>query len=462
MIRDVEKPNILLVVLDSARADRFSCYGYERETTPNIDRIAEEATVFTECYSESSWTLPVSFTLLTGLAPREHRSESYRELPPGLPTLQEAMNSAGYASFLFSANAFLGPTTGLHRHFDHFDMSMHVREFAKPILKYVTKRLGWTDDGGAGLTGRLLHHVEDLKPPWFGVIWYNEVHHPYMGKQPFSTKFAERPLSLRRRCYLMSKMRQMQELAATGSEEDFEDINALYDGGLAYNDHLIGRLRTGLEERGLWDDCVTVICADHGDMLGEHGLTSHGRPAGMYRPLIRVPLIVRAPNLFPAGRTSDSLVQLADVTETFAALAGNQDALPGSAVHRVDLREAATGPGREHAVSERSAWPERSLRRARKRNPNFNFEPYIGHMAAYVEDGWELISSQTGRNELYHIAEDPEETNNLIDERPEISRRMREALRRWQERVLPHPLTEGLTEREDPEVRKRLEGMGYF
>ncbi|MGC9319578.1 MAG: sulfatase-like hydrolase/transferase, partial [Armatimonadota bacterium] len=185
MTGEVEKPNMLLVVLDSARADRFGCYGYKKPTTPNIDRIAEESTLFTECYSESSWTLPVSFTLLTGLAPREHRSEAYRELPRELPTLQDAMAQAVYETFLFSTNAFLGPTTGLQRGFDHFDMSIHVRDFAKLFLKYVTLRLGWTDKGGQGMTGRVLGHLPKVSPPWFGVVWYNECHHPYVGKQPF-------------------------------------------------------------------------------------------------------------------------------------------------------------------------------------------------------------------------------------------------------------------------------------
>lgn len=457
----MSKPNILLVVLDSARADRFSCYGYDRPTTPNIDRIAEEATVFEECYSESSWTLPVSFTLLTGLAPREHRAEAYRELPDGLPTLTDAMIQAGYQTFMHSANAFLGPTTGLQRGFDHYDMSIHVRELAKPLLKYVTLRLGWTDKGGAGLTGRLVRHLRGLSPPWFGVIWYNECHHPYMGRRPFSTKFAPRPLTLARRFHLMARMRHMQELGANGTDEDFEDINALYDGALAYQDHLIGQLRDGMQAQGAWDDTIVVICADHGEMLGEYGVTSHGRPAGMYRSLIRVPLIVRGPG-FPAGRRSPALVQLADVTETAACIAGQLDALPGTATDRIDLREAAEGEARGCAVSERSAWPERSLTRARTKNPSFDFEPFVGHMAAYIEDGWELICAQTGRNALYHVEEDPEESRDLIDERPELARKMREALRQWQERVLPHPLTEGLTEREDPQVRKRLEGMGYF
>ncbi len=459
----MNKPNVLLVVLDSARADRFSCYGYDKPTTPNIDRIADEGVLFEECWSESSWTLPVSFTLLTGLAPREHRAEPFLKLPDGLPTLQDALKLGGYRTLLGSANAFIGPFTGLDRGFGRRYMPVHVKRFFKPLIKYGLARLGWTDWGGASLTRAMLRFVRDCPRPWFGLLWYNDCHHPYIGRPPFRTALLNRPMSLSRRIELMSRMRDMQELAATLTDEDRQELSGLYDGTVAYSDHLVGVLRAGLEELRQWDDTVLVVIADHGEMLGEHGLTSHGRPAGMYRTLLRVPLIVRAPRMMPAGHRSDALVQLADVTETFAAIAGRLDALPGTATNRIDLRDAATGQGRPFAVSERAKWPERKLRRAQRRNPHFNFDPFAGHMAAFVQEGWELITAETGRNELYDLSADPEQTGgDLIDDEPEQARRLREALRQWQERVLPHPMADGRAEREDPAVRKHLEGMGYF
>lgn len=254
----------------------------------------------------------------------------------------------------------------------------------------------------------------------------------------------------------------MQELAATLTAEDRREINDLYDGALAYTDHLFGVLREGLERAGSWDDTVVIVAGDHGEMLGEHGLTSHGRPAGMYRPLLRVPLIMRAPGMVPAGRRSTALVQLADVTETIARIAGCADTLPRTAAPRLDLRQATTGPGREYAVAERAGWTKRSLKRSRRRNPSFDFAPFVGHMAAWVQGGWELIRAETGHDELYHVADDPREERNLIDDEPEQARLMREALGQWQERARPHPSAEGRVERDTPIVRRRLEGMGYF
>ncbi len=458
----MDKPNILLIVLDSVRADRLSCYGYSRPTTPNIDRIAAEGTLFENCWSESSWTLPVAFSLLTGLVPREHLCDNYRELPRGLPTLAQTMQDAGYETLLCSANAFLGPFTGLDAGFEHVHLARAVRPPYKPFIKYFFIRMGWSDWGGEELTRALTELTAQAREPWFGVVWYNDCHHPYLGRGPFRHRFLSAPMSLRRRFELMTRMRNMQELAATLSERDRRDLSELYDGAIAYTDHMVGKLRTGLEANGRWEDTVVLIAADHGEMLGEHGLTSHGRPAGMYRPLLHVPLIIRAPGMVPAGHRSDALVQLTDVTETIARIAGSVDALPTTSSPRVDLREAVGGAGRSWAVSERAAWTERSLRRARRRNPSFDFAPYAGHMAAWVQDGWHLIAAETAPDELYNLADDPEERRNLIDDQPERARAMQEALRQWQQRVEPHPAAQDRVTPDDQRVHKHLEGLGYF
>ena len=169
---------------------------------------------------------------------------------------------------------------------------------------------------------------------------------------------------------------------------------------MAHNDDLLGVLREGLERLKLWEDTAIIIFADHGQMLGEHGLTSHGRPAGLYRPLIRVPMIVHWPGVVPAGHRSNAFVQLADLTETVGRIIGGLDALPRSGAERVDLRAAAVGEGRPYAVCEREPWSERGVRRAQRENPSFNFAPFVGRMSAFIQDGWHLITADTGRDEL--------------------------------------------------------------
>ncbi len=457
----MDAPNILLVVLDSARADRFSCYGYNKPTTPNIDRIADQGTLFTQCWSESNWTLPVSYTLMTGLAPREHRSESYRDLPDGLPTLPRALETSEWFTILASANAFLGMATGMHHAFDAFELPRFDHPLLKPIMKYVLLRLALVDKGGADLNRAMLGQIAREEKPWFGVIWTDDVHHPWVGKGEFASKFADRPISLARRWSILERARRLQEFVATGSERDLQDLNALYDGCVGYADHLVGELRAALEATGRWEDTLLIIAADHGDMLGEHRLTGHGQPAGMYRQLIRVPLIVHGPG-FPSGVRSDATVQLADVTQTVGEITGALDRLAPTAARRVDLRDAATGAGREYAICERAAWPADRLKKAQKQNPSFDYSPLVGEIRSCYRDGWHLIDAATGRRELFDTRSDPEEMSDLLAQEPEIARELLAILDRWRAEARPHPATDGLIEREDPEVEARLRGMGYF
>ena len=457
----METPNILLIVLDSARADRFSCYGYEKPTTPNIDRIAEQGTLFEQCWSESNWTLPVSYTMMTGLAPREHRAEIYRELPDGLTTLPRALADSHWQTILCSANAFLGSATGMHEAFDVFEIASYEHPVVKPLVKYFLLRMAWADKGGADINRKMLRRIAQADQPWLAVLWNDEVHHPWVGRGGFADRFSDRPISLRRRWEVVGRARRLQEFGATGSERDLADLNALYDGCMGYADDLVGRLRKRLEATGQWDNTLVLITADHGDMLGERGLTGHGRPAGMYRQLIRVPLIAHGPG-FPSGERSGATVQLADVTQTVGEITGALQSLPPSNVTRVDLRDAAAGAGREFAISERDAWPEERLERAQKENPSFDFSPMAGEIRSCFRKDWHLVDAATGATELFNTASDPDETRDLIEQEPARARELLSILDDWRTQAHPHAATEGRVDPEDPEVEARLRGMGYF
>ncbi|MBD3291841.1 MAG: sulfatase-like hydrolase/transferase [Armatimonadia bacterium] len=457
----MSKPNVLLVVLDSARADRLSCYGHTKQTSPQIDRIAEEGTLFERCQSESSWTVPTSVSLLTGLAPREHQAEKHRQLPDDMPCLQEALSGRGYTTLLAGANGFIGPVTGLDRGFDSVSNPRQVSKLTKPFTKFLTRRMGWTDNWGGTITARMLGDLHDVNGPWFATIWYNECHHPYMGKQPFSTKFSGRPLSALRRWRLMSRMRHMKELAATADEREWEDVRALYDGTIGYNDHLVGELRSGLEAIRAWEDTLVIVTADHGDLLGEHGLGGHRWAVGLYRPVTHVPMIVRFPGGEAAGKRADALVQLADVPRTVASICGCEDALAPTEAGAVDLRDAAEGHGREFAVSERVPIDERRLRREKRKNRSFDYGPHMGALALINDGEWEYTRWETSGDELFR-ASDSDQEHNLIDEHPGEAERLRAALDAWQERVSPHQSTSDVELEEDAQTRKRLEGLGYY
>ena len=457
----MSRPNVLLVVLDSARADRFSCYGHSRQTTPKIDAIAADGVLFERCQAESSWTVPTGFTMLTGLAPREHRAEQTRRLPEQMPSLQEVLGRAGYRTILAAGNGFIGPVTDLDRGFDEVGTPGHVEELTKPFTKFLTRPMGWTDWWGAAITRRVIREIEQTSGPWFATVWYNECHHPFMGRQPFSTRFSDGRLSLARRFKLMSRMRHMKELAATADEQEWEDIRALYDGALGYNDHLVGELADGLRSLGAWDDTLVIVTADHGDLLGEHGLAGHRWAVGLYREVTHVPLIARIPGAGFAGERSDALVQLADITRTIAQMCGCAGDLATSAVENVDLRDAASGAGRQFAVSERAAIDQHSYEREKRKNPSFDYGPHMGAIALINDGEWEYAHRESAGDELFRT-DDPDQSRNLIEERPDVAQRLHEQLAAWRKRVRSHASTSDVVVEEDEETRKRLEGLGYF
>jgi len=456
------RPNLLLIVIDSVRADHCSCYGHDRPTTPNLDRLAADGLRFDAAHSESSWTLPVCFTLLTGLAPREHQAEAVRTLPREMPSLAEVLQRQGYATFGASANSFFGPRCGLERGFDVFAQTAQAAFWTAALYRYGPQRIGWGDWGGRGLTRQFLRWLDGARRPWFALIWHNEPHHPYSARQPFTTRFLRRRMLLFRRVSLVCRMRRMLSLAPEATPDDLLDMVGLYDGCLAYSDWLVGLTREGLERRGQWEDTAVVVTADHGDMLGERGLLGHGRTADMYLPLLRIPLIVRLPGLEGNGRASEAMVQMADITRTLASLGGVPGQLSPSAAQTVDLREAAAGRGRSMAISERQPMGERSVLSARKKSPHFDFEPHQCHMTAVLQDGWRLIHRSDGRHELYRVAVDAAEKHNLAATEPGRLAELVQAVEDWQSRALPHPATRSLKTHEEAIVEKRLQDLGYF
>lgn len=460
MASQASRPNLLVVVLDSVRADRLSCYGYPQATSPELDRLAGEGVRFTSALSECNWTLPVAVSLLTGLTPREHRAEFHRRLPRDMPSVVDLLGEAGYATYCGTANGFLGPRRGLSRGFSAFRMPARHGRLTHHLARYVVRPMGWTDEGGKAVLGSFLRWAERTPGPWFGLLWLIESHYPYLSPQPYMNRFADPPLPYARRLELANRMRRPQHLVSTASPEDLRDISSLYNGAVSYGDTLLGRLRQGMTQRGLWDEATTVIMADHGDMLGERGLMGHGSCSGVYQPLVRIPLAVHSPHV-AAGTVSDSLVQVTDVTQTVCELAGVADLLPPSAAPRCNLLAAAAGQGRRAALCEHDAPGPRASLRERRRAPDYDFEPHMCHEAALLADGWKLIVRSDGRNELYDLATDPLESTNRLTDEPARAAALTTLMKNLQGKARPHASTAELSVDEEAIVEKRLQDLGY-
>ncbi len=310
-----DAPNLLLIVLDTARADRMGLYGYERATTPSIDAFAAaHATRYDQARSTASWTLPSHASLFTGEMPGVHGVTNPRGTTGGknasgewsrpvplaetTPTLAERLRERGYQTAAIASNQMIGAWSGLDRGFEHYDDRAGAavgRYHAFAQLGGRAELVGHTPYRDAReVTNTALEWLDDERrgtSAFFLFLNYMDVHNPYRPPPPFDAAFApEQP---------RNKFRPEPEL-----------WSLLYDREFAYLDAELGRLLDGVQGRGLFGDTLIVITSDHGEAFGEHDTWIHGW--SLHEELIHVPLIVKPPGT-RSSTASDELVTGADV-----------------------------------------------------------------------------------------------------------------------------------------------------
>jgi arylsulfatase A-like enzyme len=426
-----EAPNVLVIVLDTLRADHLSALGYGRPTSPNIDRLASQGVLFENAISASSWTFPSHASLLTGRYQYEHGMDKIGQMPVlrsqafspnGLPTLGEALMEKGYRTGAFSANrTFFTRDLGFGRGFVHFEDYFHSpadmfvrtlygREFARLYLnrsdkskvKRALRFLGIDslldkDSEGSGKYGgaqgvrkradvvnqEVLSWIDDGgKRPFLAFLNYFDVHYPYGGPPTYPK----------------------QAWDHGGNIEQ-------YDSGIKYADDAIGRLMQALDQRGLSKNTLVIVTADHGESLGQHGLAYHGQ--ALYWELIHVPIVIRYPEHVPVG------VRL--------AVPVTNSALPATIMQLLapDAPEIFPGPPLNAlwngATTERN-WPD-ALSEVSGNNIISEENKAAGKLVATSADGpmksvvttrWHLIVHKELGDQLYDWLHDPGEANNLI------------------------------------------------
>jgi arylsulfatase A-like enzyme len=454
------RPSVVLIVLDCGRADHLSCYGYGRETTPFIDRLAAEGVRFTHMITTAPWTLPAHASLFTGLYSSTHgATDEHKRLEPGRPTLGEILGSAGYATAGFCANPWVAET-GLKRGFEYFfDHRPRVRRLARAY--FGAQQLGDVllsrrDSGGRRTTeafGRWLDRVPGAQP-FFAFVHYNEPHLPFRPPPPFDRSFLNGTPAMRVRSVNQDCNRFIGGDVAM-DEEDFHILTALYDGELRYADHLISRLVETLARGGRRDDTVLIVTADHGENLGEHGLMSH--KFVLTDTLLRIPLVLHAPALLPRGIVSDALVQSTDILPTVTRLLD----IPTPPVEGVPLAgpEGLLPVERAFTVSERL---RPNLGVFRERYPRFDVGPHDVRKRALRTRTHKYLWHSDGREELYDLVVDPGETRDVSGEAPAMLASLRNEMAAWHA-AHPNP---NLSDAEEPgfeaEVRRQLSELGYI
>ena len=357
--RHLEPPpiGVVLITLDTTRADRLSAYGFMDISMPNVDRLAREGVVFDQATSVAPLTLPAHTSLFTGLFPPRHgvRYNADAPLAAEQTTLAEILRAQGYKTAAFVGSVVLDSDRGLCQGFDQYggvvaDDRPLVPRLYRQADAVVSEAARWLD-GVGGSHFFLWTHLYDP-------------HRPYEPPEPFRSQYAHDP----------------------------------YVGEIAYVDSQIGRLLDVLERHHLLDRTIVIVAGDHGESLGEHGERDHG--IFVYESVLRVPLIIRAPAVAP--RRIDAVVRLTDVMPTVLNLLG----VPAPPVDGVSLSDLMRGTGRDpnlNAYSE-SQYPQRLGWSA---------------LSALRDGSFKLIDAP--RPELYDLEHDPFEQRNIYHEQPAVA-----------------------------------------
>jgi len=429
------RPCILLVVADTARADRFSSNGYARPTTPAIEALGRDGAVYLSARTPSPWTLPAHASLFTGLYPSAHGADSgHLRLDPSLPFLARRLRDAGYRTQAYIANPWVGKDYNFHEGFDTFD----------EVWRKVSGTEG--DMGAAAVNEKIARWLEwragndDARArPFFICVNYFEPHLPYNPPEPERGRFLRPdadPEAVQRLRRFKNPDEVRQILAAVGAGPaggrldagDFALLSDLYDGEIAYVDRRVGELAALLRSHGLLDDTIVVLTSDHGEMLGEHGLIDH--KLDVFEPVLRIPLVLRYPPAIAPGQRIDAPVMLQDLYPTLLALAGVPavaPAAPGTG-RPAEARPlpGVTGldPGQPRGRTEDDpliaeyARPVEFLRLMRDLVPGLDTSRWERSLVTWQVQGRKMVWASDGHHRLYDLAADPGENTDLVASGP--------------------------------------------
>lgn len=468
------RPNVVWISLESVRADHTSLNGYDRETTPNLKRIAasDDGVSFSRCYAQSMWTPASTASILTGTHLFRHRvgidEAENCVLEPELDTLPELLSESGYTTACLSTNAFLSDATGLSRGFDRFHWlrksrsEIMGRETLPQVLKYLA-RVG-TYGPGFTLDGRqhnLTYVLGELtrqtvttlsgEEPYFLYVHPSNPHHPYAPPQKYRDKYfedveltAEEAVDLSLDVY--KSQDSVKSQIANGpdlAEHEWEAIRALYDAEVSYVDEFVGWVFDHV--RSTSGETIFVITGDHGDLFGEQGVVGHNLV--LDDGLTHVPLVTHG--LTDVDHNADQVVQHVDVTRTLASKLG----VESEQFQGQNLTEPSDGI----AVSQRGRI---DLERYRSYNPSFQADRYHeAPLTAVRDERFKLLHSED-RTEL---VEPPHETTDVSDSYPEARNHLEDILQELLNEMGAATRDGNRRDAEfTDEMREQLSDLGYL
>jgi arylsulfatase A-like enzyme/Flp pilus assembly protein TadD len=397
--------HLVLVTIDTLRADRLGVYGHPGAATPHLDRLAREGAFAPQATAHVPLTRPSHASLLTGLHPAEHglRDNVSPPLSREVPTVAEALRAAGFRTAAFVSSVVLSAQSGLDRGFETYSDTFETGGDDARFLNTIQKR----GDVATGEAAQWLRAAPEARL----FLWLHlyDPHDPYEPPEPYASRFAANP----------------------------------YDGEVAWTDELIGRLRAALEARGLLDQALVVVTSDHGEGLGEHGESAHGFFA--YETTLRVPWIVHGPGVRAGGRLGVT-ARGVDLTPTALEMLG----VAPPATMRLAGRSLAPAL-RGATMADEPVYAESLL-------PLLH---YGWSDLRVLRDGrWKYI--QAPRPELYDLAQDPGETRNLAGREPARAEALRAALARRLEQEKAGSAARSTAHDVPPDLLEKLGALGYL
>ena len=425
------RPNILVIMYDQIAASALRCYGNPTTKTPNIDRLAAEGVVFDNAYCNSPLCTPARYCLMTGQLPTQTGGyDNAAYLPSTVPTVAHYLRAAGYRTMLSGKMHFVGPDQ-LHGFEERRTTDIYPADFGwTPDWTNFDERIDWwyhnmssvTGAGVAEVTNQLLYDDEvgnnavralhdaaraDDGRPFFMVASFTHPHDPYVTRRQYWDLYdgVDIPLprvGLAEESHPHTKrLMHVSDMAnATITDDDVRRARRAYYGNVSYVDDWTGRLLATLDALQLRNDTVVMLVADHGDLLGEHGLWYK---MSFFEDAVRIPLVVHAPARFAAGRVA-APVSLVDVLPTLADLAGAPapvQPLAGTSLVPL-LNHASTTSAVE--ATERTVVGE------------YMAEGSIAPVVMLRHGEWKFIHSPVDPDQLFHLASDPDEVRNLAQD----------------------------------------------
>jgi arylsulfatase A-like enzyme len=461
------RPNLILIVMDTVRADHLSVYGYDRDTTPNLRALSKQATLYTHAIAPSDITLSTHASIFTGLYARGHGAHYGLNSPLGRPlaenfeTLAEFLSKNGYLTLAVVANhGVLGYGFNLLQGFNYHDPRLPIIFLGLTQPYFIRQGLrnilaSFVSPSHSEMVSRraqdinkevlkLLPQAQKDRKPFFLFINYMDAHWPYIPPAPFDRFYPGKDEEFNT-AYYYSLTEAVNRLERKLTPGEYSHLLSQYDGAIAYIDFCIANLLARMKKLNLYENSLVIITSDHGEAFGEKDLMSHG--VSVYQNQIHVPLIIKFPKIKQA-KTINSTVSLIDLFPTMLHVSGND--MPGRVDGRSLLNLEADKKIQRNLISE--SFPSGSL---------IDIPRFHRVERAIFSGSLKFASSTTGKRELYNLSDDPREELDLFAVGDEISEKLEAEMNKWVASVEPVSKEVAPTSKLDTDTINRLKSLGY-